>query len=91
MRGYKASHTALITSLWLLLVAVVPVNVQSAKKSGRLEHPGVTGGPAVPMPPTAEHRTALVIGNSSYAGAPWMCGGSSAPWKRLRMASISSS
>jgi hypothetical protein len=69
MHGHQASHTALITSLVLLLVAVVSVNAQS-RKPGRQEQRGVTVVPAVPAPPTAERRIALVIGNSSYAESP---------------------
>jgi len=68
MRGHKASHTALITSLLLLLAVVV--SVDASKKSGRQEPLGVNVVPAVPVSPTAERRTALVIGNSSYAEGP---------------------
>src|SRR5258708_426402 len=69
MRGHQASHTALITPLLLLLVAVVSVDAQN-RKPGRQEQRGVNVVPAVPMPPTAERRTALVIGNSAYAESP---------------------
>src|SRR6266446_6038095 len=69
MCGQKASHTALITSLLLLLVAVISVDAQS-KKSGRQEQRGVNVVPTVPTPSTAERRVALVIGNSSYAESP---------------------
>lgn len=69
MRGHTAYHTALITSLLLLLVTVVSVDAQS-KKSGRQEQRGATVGPAVPTPSTAERHIALVIGNSSYAESP---------------------
>src|SRR5262249_51360612 len=69
MRGHQASHTALITPLLLLLVAVVSVDAQS-RKSGRQEQWGVTVVPAAPAPHTAERRAALVIGNSAYAEGP---------------------
>jgi formylglycine-generating enzyme required for sulfatase activity len=69
MRDHQASHTALITSLLLLLVAIISVNAQS-RKSGRQEQRGVNVVPTVPAPPTAERRIALVIGNSSYAASP---------------------
>jgi hypothetical protein len=42
MRDHQASHTALITSLLLLLVAIISVNAQS-RKSGRQEQRGVNG------------------------------------------------
>ncbi len=69
MCGHRASHTALLPSLLLLLVAVVSVDAQS-RKPGRQEQRGVNVVPAVPTPPTAERRTALVIGNSSYTERP---------------------
>src|SRR5712691_9459716 len=69
MRGHRASHTALIPSLLLLLVAVVSVDAQS-RKSDRPEQRGGNVVPAVPASPTAERRTALVIGNSAYAESP---------------------
>src|SRR5262249_34271458 len=69
MCGYKAYHTALIISLLLLLVVVVSVEAQRSK-SGKQEPRGVNVGPTVPAPPTVERRTALVIGNSSYAEGP---------------------
>ena len=68
MCGHKASYTVLITIL-LLLGVVVSVEAQRSK-SGRQEQRGVNVVPAVPAPPTAERRTALVIGNSSYAEGP---------------------
>ncbi len=69
VRGHKAYHTALIASLLLLLVAGVSVDAQS-RKSGRQEPRGGTVASAVSVPPTAERRTAVVIGNSFYAEGP---------------------
>ena len=68
MCGHKASHTVLITVL-LLLGVVVSVDAQRSK-SGRQEQRGVNVVPATPAPPTAECRTALVMGNSAYAEGP---------------------
>ena len=66
MCGHRASYTVLITVL-LLLGVVVSVEAQRSK-SDRQEQRGVTVVPAVPAPPTAERRTALVIGNCGLYG-----------------------
>jgi caspase domain-containing protein len=68
MWGDRAYHTVLIAVL-LLPGFVVSADAQRSK-AGRQEQRGVNVGPAASAPHTAERRTALVIGNSSYAEGP---------------------
>ena len=68
MWGDRACHTVLIAVL-LLPGFVVSADAQRSK-AGRQEQRGVNVVPAASAPHTAERRTALVIGNSSYAEGP---------------------